>query len=148
MAWQVEYLSARGAVVITAAGEVSNEDAKAQVVEALRFLEQNPAAVVLVDYAEALSEVSLPSLYALPNLLSRHGGLWNTPIAVVMPRSRYRLDSYQFLELVCRNAGYHVKLFNQREDAEEWLSQSQPGQRKQVLSTESGGACLSKVACT
>ncbi len=141
MPWRVEYSSVTNAVAIIAGGEVSNEDAQAQVTETLRLLEQHQASLVLVDYAEALSEITLPSLYGLPDLLTRRGGLWNIQIAVVMPRSRYRLESYQFFELVCRNAGYNVKLFNERKAAEEWL-QDRPHKPEETAE------CVAKAPCS
>ena len=49
-------------VVITASGEIRNEDASAQAAEAFRLAEQNHASVILADYSDALAEVSLPSL--------------------------------------------------------------------------------------
>ena len=121
MPWKVEFAPEKDAVIVTSSGEIRNEDAKAQVEEITRLLKQNQVSVVLVDYSNALSEVSLPSLYGLPDYYSQLGAPWNTRIAVVLPRSRYRLESYQFFELVCKNAGYNVRLFDAREVAEQWL---------------------------
>jgi hypothetical protein len=47
-------------------------------------------------------------------------------VAVVLPRTRYRIESYEFFELVCKNAGYDVRLFEVREKAERWLAPSPP----------------------
>ena len=126
MPWRVEYLSETNVVAISAVGEVSNEDAEAQVAEALRFLQQHQTTLVLADYTQAFSEISLPSLYGMPDHFTREGGFWNIRVAVLMPRSQYRLESYQFFELVCRNAGYNVRLFKEREAAEAWLEQARP----------------------
>jgi hypothetical protein len=126
MPWKVGYAPETGRVVVTASGEIRNEDASAQAVEVLRLAKRNQASVVLVDYSDALSEVSLPSLYGLPDYYSQIGVPWNTRVAVVLPRTRYRLESYQFFELVCQNAGYNVKLFEARAAAEDWLAQTAP----------------------
>jgi hypothetical protein len=128
MPWKVEYAPEACMAVVTAAGEIRNEDATAQAAEALRLLKQHQASRVLVDYSDALSEVSLPSLYGLPDYYSRIGVPWNVRVAVALPRTRYRLESYQFFELVCKNAGYSVKLFDAREAAEHWLTQTSPVQ--------------------
>lgn len=112
--------------MVTSSGEIRNEDARAQVEEIIRLLKQNRARVVLVDYSDALSEVSLPSLYGLPDYYTELGAPWNARIALVLPRSRYRLESYQFFELVCKNAGYNVRLFDEREAAEHWLGLGPP----------------------
>ena len=111
-------------VVITALGEIRNEDASAQAAEAFRLAEQNQASVILADYSDALSEVSLPSLYDLPDYYSQLGVPGHARVAVVLPRTRYRLESFQFLELVCKNAGYTVRLFEAKAAAEAWLAET------------------------
>ncbi len=123
MSWKVEYLPATGLVAVTAAGEVSDEDSRAQVGQVIDLVKQHQTTLGLVDYSEALSEVSLPSLYGLPDYFTQCGGPWNVRVAVVLPRSRYRNETYQFFKLVCGNAGYDVRLFDQREAAEEWIEQ-------------------------
>ena len=126
MPWTVEYAPARGLVVITASGEIHDEDARAQTVEALYLLALNQAPGVVADYSDALSEVSLTELYWLPDYAAELSVPWDARIAVVLPRMRYRLESYQFFELVCKNAGYSVKLFETKEAAEDWVAQAAP----------------------
>ena len=118
-------------VIVAGAGEIRNEDAKAQAAEAIRLLKQNEASGVLVDYSEALSELSLPELYWLPDYFTTLGAPWDARVAMVLPRTRYRIDTYQFFELVFRNAGYNVKLFEERKEAEAWLAPApQAGKRE------------------
>jgi len=126
MPWRVEFVPEKGIVVVTCSGEIRDEDARAQVEETTRLLKQNQASAVLTDYSDAVSEVSLPSLYWLPDYYSELGAPWNTRVAVVLPRIRYRVESFQFFELVCKNAGFDVSLFHAREAAEDWLAQASP----------------------
>jgi hypothetical protein len=126
MAWTVEYAPERGLVVVTASGEIRDEDARAQTVEALNLLTLNQATRVLVDYLDALSEVSLPELYWLSDYAAEFRMPWDARLAVVLPGTRYRLESYRFFELVCKNAGYNVKLFETKEAAEHWVGQAAP----------------------
>jgi hypothetical protein len=133
MPWKVEYLSERDMVAIIATDEVFDEDARAQIVEAIRLLKGNQATLVLVDCSEALSEVPLSSLYRLPDHGTKLGAPWNTRVAVVIPRTRYRIETYHFLEIVSRNAGYDMRLFDDRESAEDWLRQPPPIQRRACL---------------
>jgi hypothetical protein len=126
MPWRVEYEPEKGMVVVTASGEIRNEDATAQAADAIRLAKRNQASLVLLDYSEALSEVSLPSLYELPDYFSQRGMPWNARVAVVLPRTRYRIETYQFFELVSRNAGYNLKLFETNAAAETWLAQAPP----------------------
>jgi hypothetical protein len=129
MAWTVEYAADTATVVITGWDEIHDEDVRAQTAEAVYLLQQHHAHGVLADYSEAFSEASLPSLYRLPDYASELGVPWHTRTAVVLPRTRYRLDSYQFFELVCKNAGYNVRLFEAKEAAKAWLAgSSSPGE--------------------
>ena len=135
MPWTVEYASERGLVVVTGAGEMKNEDATAQATEAMCYVKQNHSNAVLVDYSGAVSEVSLPTLYWLPDYFSELGAPWNMRVAVLLPRAQYRLESFQFFELVCKNAGYHVRLFETKAAAETWLGelQARPESTRQAL---------------
>jgi hypothetical protein len=123
MPWTVEYEPERALVVVTGAGEIKDEDATAQATEAICYLKQNHANAMLVDYSGAVSEVSPPTLYWLPDYCSELGAPWNIRVAVLLPRTQYRVESFHFFELVCKNAGYHVRLFETIEAAEAWLAE-------------------------
>ena len=124
MPWTVEYEPERALVVVTGSGKMSDEDATAQTTEAICFLKQNHSNAILVDYSEAVSEVTLSNLYWLPDYSSELGAPWNIQVAVLLPRTQYRLESFQFFELVCKNAGYNVRLFEAKEVAEAWLAEA------------------------
>jgi hypothetical protein len=124
MSWTAEYDPGRALVVVAGTGEMHDADASAQTVEAVCFLNEHHANAILVDYSEAVSEVTLPALYWLPNYVSQLGASWNLRVAVLLPRTRYRLESFLFFELVCKNAGYNVRLFEAKEAAEAWLAEA------------------------
>jgi hypothetical protein len=126
MAWTVEYAVERKMVLVTASGEMHDEDARAQTADVVYSLKHNHATGVLVDYVEALLEVSLSRLYWLPDYAAELGAPWDARTAVVLPRIPYRIEAYQFFELVCKNIGYNVKLFETKEAAEAWLTQAAP----------------------
>jgi hypothetical protein len=126
MPWTVQYDPENTLVVVNGSGEIRDGDASAQTAEAIYFLNQNQSNGVLVDFSDALSEVSLPRLYRLPDYFSELGAPWNVRIAVLLPRTAYRLETYQFFELVCKNAGYNVRLFEAKEAAEQWFAQTSP----------------------
>jgi len=122
MPWNAKYVPERAMIVATGSGGVFSEDARAQALAILRLLKRHEANLILVDYSDALSEVSLPELYWLSYHASSLGLPWDARLAVVLPRKRYRIESYQFFELVFRNVGYNVKLFEDRTAAELWLA--------------------------
>jgi hypothetical protein len=126
MPWEVKYKPEKKMVVVTATGQISDQDGKDQAEKAIRLLQEKQATLVLVDYSEAMSEVSLPNLYSLPDHFSALGAPLHARIAVLLPRTGYRMESYQFFELACKHAGYSVKLFADTAPAEDWLRQGQP----------------------
>ena len=130
MPWEVKYRPEKEMVVVTAIGQISSQDGKDQAGKAIRLLKENQATLVLVDYSEAMSEVSLSDLYWLPDHFSAVGAPGHARIAVLLPRTGYRMESYQFFELACKRAGYSVKLFAEPGPAEDWLRQGQPAGQK------------------
>jgi CheY-like chemotaxis protein len=121
--WPAEYLADQHLVVTTLAGTVSDADARNQSEEVIRLLKAHQASLVLVDCREAVSEISYAVLYWLPRFYEQLGVPRSTRIAVVLPAVPYRVESFQFYALACRNAGYDVRLFASRQAAEDWLLQ-------------------------
>ena len=121
MAWTVEYVPERDVVLLVVTGEVLDEDGKAQIAETIRLLNEHQSSLVLVDCSNALAKASLPSLYRLPDYATELGAPWNIHVAVVISQTRFRIETFHFFELVSRNAGYDVHLFEDRESAEAWL---------------------------
>jgi hypothetical protein len=121
MSCRVEYIPDRELVLIVATGDILDEDGRAQVVETVHLLKQHQSNLVLVDCSEAVTRASLPGLYPLPDYATELGAPWDARIAVVLPRKRFQMEMFHFFELVFRNAGYDIQLFNDRQDAEEWL---------------------------
>lgn len=132
MAWKVDYMPERAMAMVTASGVIRNEDAKAQATEIACLLKRHETARVLLDYSDALSELSLPELYWLADQAAVLGAPWRLRIAVVLPRTRYRIGSYEFFELVFRNAGYEVRLFEAPEPAADWLAPSPPSRKQKT----------------
>ena len=126
MAWTVEYVPERDVVLLVVAGEILDEDGKAQVAETIRLLNEHQSSLVLVDCSNALAKASLPSLYRLPDYATELGAPWNIHVAVVISQTRFRIETFHFFELVSRNAGYDVHLFEDRESAEAWLRRVDP----------------------
>src|ERR1019366_7729666 len=109
MPWTVEYLPDKNLVAVIATGMITNEDVEAQLAETIRLLKQNKTTCILADYSDALSEASLAILYGLPDYFTISRAPWNVRAALVIPRARYRIETYYFFELVCKNSCYNVR---------------------------------------
>ena len=125
MAWQMKYVPARAAVVVAVTGEIRNDDARAQAAGIIELLNRHQTRNVLLDCSEAVSEMTLPELYWLADEAQKLRVPWDIRVAVVAPRTRYRIEAYEFFALAFRNAGYDVKLFDDRAAAADWLVQPQ-----------------------
>jgi hypothetical protein len=126
MAWTVEYVPEGDLLLLVVTGDILDEDGKAQVAETIRLLNEHQSTLVLVDCSHALTKATLPSLYRLPDYATELGAPWNVRIAVVIPQTRFRIETFYFSELVFRNAGYDVHLFDDRAIAEAWLRRPHP----------------------
>jgi hypothetical protein len=140
MSWKSQYVPEQAMVTVANSGAVRNEDAKAQLVEAVRLLKEHSATGVLIDCSQAVWEMSLPELYWLPEQAAELNMPWDVRMAVLLPSPNHQIALYQFLELVCHNAGYALKLFEHKAEAEAWLTPPHP-----ALSQE-GKPSLGRVA--
>jgi hypothetical protein len=124
MPWTIEYLPERDLVLLVVTGRLTDEDGRVQVAETIRLLNAHPSTPVLVDCSDAETLASLPGLYRLPDYATELGAPWNVRVAVVIPKTRFRIETFQFFALVSRNAGYEVRLFDDQASAGEWLRRS------------------------
>jgi hypothetical protein len=123
MAWTVEYLAEKRMILLVVTGEIVDEDTREKVAETIRLLDEHHSHLVLVDCSSAETKASLPSLYRLPDYATELGAPWNLRTAVVVSKTRFRMETFEFFGLVCRNAGYDVCLFEDQASAEAWLQQ-------------------------
>jgi hypothetical protein len=126
MAWAVEYVPEGDLVLLVVTGDILDEDGNTQVAETIRLLNEHQSTLVLVDCSDAVTKATLPSLYRLPDYATELGAPWNIRVAVVIPQTRFRIETFRFFELVFRNAGYDVHLFDDRDSAESWLRRPHP----------------------
>ncbi len=121
MPWEMHFDPKTRMVLVKATGEISYDDARAQTREAVKLMREHDTTCILADYSEGISEVSLANLYWLVDFYREVNAPQDMKAAVVLPRSGHRIEAYQFHALAARNAGYNIRLFETRYDAEKWL---------------------------
>jgi DNA-binding NarL/FixJ family response regulator len=121
--WVVQYVPERKIVIATAAGPITDANAKGQAQAVIASLTENEANLLLFDYSEALSEMSFAILYWMPRFHSALDARQQTRMAVVLPRTPDNLETFQLYALACEKAGHSVKLFRSRTAAEAWLQE-------------------------
>ena len=127
MPWDIRYDEKMGIVAITATGEISYEDAQAQTKESVKLMREHRTSRVLADYSHGLSEVSLANLYWLVDFYREINAPTDMKAAVILPKTGHRIEAYQFHALAARNAGYNIRLFETRSEAEQWLMEGASG---------------------
>ena len=126
MSWTVEYVPEKEMVRVVARDQIFTQDARAQAAEATALIKKHDADFVLADYSAVQLEVSLANLYWLPDYYLKLGAPQHIRIAVILSRTGSQLESYQFYQVACKNAGYNVKLFDCADAAERWFGQLRP----------------------
>ncbi len=129
MSWSIEYVSETEQIHVRSSGPIFNQDARAQTEEVVALLKRHDANFVLVDCSEVTLEVSLANLYWLPEYYLELGAPQHVRIALILPPRQFQLESYQFFQVACKNAGYNVRLFDSAEAAQTWLRQFRPDSR-------------------
>jgi DNA-binding NarL/FixJ family response regulator len=119
-----KYLPEKKMVLAVMNGRITELNARSQTELVVRLLRDNQASLVLVDCRKAVSDLSYAFLYGQPRLYAQLGAPPSARIAVVIPDVPHRLETYQFYMLACKNAGYHAKLVESRQAAEDWLQRN------------------------
>ncbi len=122
MAWKATFTPEQMTIAVAASGIIRNGEARAQLAEAICLLKQHDTSRVLLDFSQAVWEASLPELYWLPDDAAALGVPWDARVAMVPPQGDCRNELCRFLELVCHNAGYNLRLFGAKTVAEQWLT--------------------------
>ena len=121
MPWDVQYVAGKETLVVTTAGQVSDQEAKELTARAIALLKETRATRVLGDCRRMASSPSLATVWWLVNDYASPGVPRQTRIAVVQADSPLATEFGQFYETVCLNRRYQAKVFYSPEDAEAWL---------------------------
>ncbi len=118
----VEFNSKLGIVEIRYTGRVTAEEFKKTTILGFELAKTNDTNLFLIDDSELESAGALVGLYDLPKLYEELGLERLSKGAVVMPAASSRVaEAAQFHETVCRNRGWQVKVFTDRQEAIDWL---------------------------
>jgi len=123
MPCDVKHVPDTNTVEVIGYGKLTSQEAVRATEEASRLLNENGATRVLCDYCDAVTEVTTVDIHWLPQYQEKLGAPKNIRIGLVLPKTGYRIEDFQFYETVCRNRGYNCRAFGSREAAAKWLDQ-------------------------
>jgi len=125
MPWSVEYDSELGTVSCRYVGRVTDDDFRQATLKAFELAKANSTNRFLIDDSKWEGGASIVGLYDLPKLFTELGFERESRGALILPSSgTLQAEDARFFETVCINRGWQVKLFTDRQEALDWLTDS------------------------
>jgi hypothetical protein len=121
MPQNTEYDPVKRMVVLTYSGRVTMPEVREATAQALALQKEQKTGRVLIDPRNMIAWPSLVEMFQLVNSYSDMEVPSGTQLAVLRPLAPDRTDLSGFYETVCQNRGYNARVFETREDAEQWL---------------------------
>jgi len=113
-------------LVLTHSGILSLQDAQEQAQVVLSLMKETRATRFLLDYSETTTQVADEDVPSLPEYCFELGAPLQSKVALVVPRSQFRVDSFELFASVARERGFTIELFSTRLSAQEWLRKGAP----------------------
>jgi len=121
MAWRVKYDPELGIICSVYAGQVSADEFEAGTLETIALAKKHKTNLLLIDDSKLEVAVSTNDIFKMPQFYedaqAHRGSRW----ALIQPPEGPGLKALRFYETVCRNRGWLVKLFTDRQAAIDWL---------------------------
>ena len=124
MPWSMEFTDEGRILKVLIQGRISSSEVAEITRESVAAAVKTQVTRIVLDCADAKMDVPILDVYKLPDLYSAQGLSRQVHAAVIMSREGYRREIYEFYEDVCRNRGYFVRLFEQEQDAWNWVRES------------------------
>ena len=102
-------------------GIATCEDLTKEAVQAIALAMKNDCVLFLSDHSRSDVNFSIADVYELPALYEAEGLERSARIAVISPQSKAGAQLAQFHETVSVNRGWSTQLFDERQDALDWL---------------------------
>jgi hypothetical protein len=117
----VAYDENLGIILVVNTGRVSADEFKKRTLETIEQAIEHRTNRILIDNSRLELAVSTNQVFQMPefyeNTNAYRGSLW----AIIQPPEGPVLKELKFYETVCRNRGWLVKLFDDRQAAIGWL---------------------------
>ncbi len=118
MPWQIQHATDKQMLVVNTTGTLCASAIAEMTREIFDAIAQTQSRKVLVDYSEAVRQLSPSDVYERPAQVAQFQGHRDVWTAVVF---RELDEEAQFLEHVYVNRGFHVRVFDDRSAAMIWL---------------------------
>ncbi len=122
MPWTARHDPSRDIVELVCGGTMTASDLHGATTRCILLSKQKGSIKFLIDAAAIELAASIFDLYDLPSRqYVEEGADRLSRIAVILPTDPKELDSVKFYELACKNRGWRVESFPDRDGALSWL---------------------------
>jgi hypothetical protein len=129
MTWKVQLNAELGFIHIVHSGTVTEQDSKDATAEALALAQGNGPHLFLSDILDAESQLSTLDIYDKPSEWEALGLNRANKLALVVPEGGKTWEDARFYANTCRNQGWQVTVFSQRQEAIDWLTGHHPSNK-------------------
>jgi hypothetical protein len=121
MTWNVKYIQDLNLVECTAVGFLTADEISEATARTIALAIEKGTNLILVDDSKVEKTVDTFDIYKMPQLFDELNLDLSTKIAVILPVFSKPKEDVQFYETVCRNSGWNLAVFQQRQEAINWL---------------------------
>ena len=121
MPWSLATTDDGRLLTVTYQGEFEAPELRAATLEIVDSLIAHRTLRLLLDCYDAHFNVPTVDVYQLPELYHARGLSRQVRAAVILPKDGYHHELFTFYEDVCRNRGYFVQLFPDKDGGLAWL---------------------------
>ena len=123
MPWQVEFDEQRRVILLAYRANVSYEDVHESSIAVIAMTHDKDTHKILTDFTDAVSLAhSSIDIFHLPTTYKTLGQDLPLVEAIVDPKDPKIRKDAEFYETVCINRGFTVRVFEDRDQALEWLT--------------------------
>lgn len=121
MPYTINFLDKEGIIESVSTGKLTFEDYSNQSKEAIELALKKNTNLFFLDTSNLSASIKASEILSIPDFWESIGTPRTYKLAVLIPKDASLYEDIKFFETVCRNRGWHTKLFEKKEAAIEWL---------------------------
>ena len=119
MDWEFHYRQEPNYLEVIISGPLSNDELNAMAIERWVLLRRFNCRKILFDFTRITNFLNTVDIYGRPNQSERVGVLRTNYSAAIVPKLYF--NDFKFLETVYKNRGFDLNVFDNEEDAVNYL---------------------------
>ena len=121
MSLEIKFNNEYGIVESVFSNNVTNEELLRETKECIALAKENNSTLFLCNASNGIFRMSILHVFNLEKIHGKDNLNRISKIAVIEPSTRESKEFVEFYETACRNRGWNVKIFSDRQSALVWL---------------------------